>query len=520
MDQKLHAPVVKHFLKKLIAICLACGLGLFAVAAWAPPYWDPPVVLTPANPWAANLTRHPTLIYADPQGQTLTLDWAAHGNTWLWDGAQWHYRGHMGSLSISSLTIIGMVPTSYIMYYDATLAPPAACMPATCQSLGRNCGSVADGCGGTLPCGTCSGGLSCGGSGVPGVCGSPVASCVSGNWSLETVDSAGDVGRRSDIAVEPNGKIHIVYYDVDNHRLKHASRNPGGAWSLETVDQAVNFEDYAQTALALDNAGGLHLAYQRRPITGGEDLIYAYRSPTTGWTTPETVEPGGRTGFGNDLLVDGNGGLHLSYHRHNPDQIRYRYRPPGGNWRMPEVVGHGYGDTALARGPGGGLHFSFSNGSNLFYRFREAGGNWHAAETILNTSQLSNRDLALDSQGGVHVAFQAGGGLNHAYRTPGQPPLGGQWSQQNLDYSGSLGPYLAMALDPADRVHIAYRDAGNDDLKYIGSTLQGSWNPPTVVDAQGQLANYDIGETFAAGQVFVSYFDWSNGDLKLAVGCP
>ncbi|MHB8878266.1 MAG: hypothetical protein ACYC8T_31610, partial [Myxococcaceae bacterium] len=46
------------------------------------------------------------------------------------------------------------------------------CQPKSCIELGKNCGSVADGCGGTLACGNCDvASESCGGSGVPNVCG-------------------------------------------------------------------------------------------------------------------------------------------------------------------------------------------------------------------------------------------------------------------------------------------------------------------------------------------------------------
>jgi hypothetical protein len=47
-----------------------------------------------------------------------------------------------------------------------------SCTPSTCAALGKNCGSVPDGCGGTLSCGGCSGSQTCGGSGVANVCGS------------------------------------------------------------------------------------------------------------------------------------------------------------------------------------------------------------------------------------------------------------------------------------------------------------------------------------------------------------
>jgi hypothetical protein len=49
------------------------------------------------------------------------------------------------------------------------------CKPRTCEGLGANCGPIADGCGGLLNCGTCSGALLCGGGGTPNRCGNPFA---------------------------------------------------------------------------------------------------------------------------------------------------------------------------------------------------------------------------------------------------------------------------------------------------------------------------------------------------------
>jgi hypothetical protein len=48
-----------------------------------------------------------------------------------------------------------------------------ACTPKTCAQLGKNCGPVADGCGGVLACGSCASGQTCGGGGTPSVCGVP-----------------------------------------------------------------------------------------------------------------------------------------------------------------------------------------------------------------------------------------------------------------------------------------------------------------------------------------------------------
>jgi hypothetical protein len=48
--------------------------------------------------------------------------------------------------------------------------PPPTCTPTTCAKLGKNCGQLADGCGGILSCGTCPAGSSCGTT-TPNVCG-------------------------------------------------------------------------------------------------------------------------------------------------------------------------------------------------------------------------------------------------------------------------------------------------------------------------------------------------------------
>lgn len=51
---------------------------------------------------------------------------------------------------------------------DVTVTP--GCEPITCADAGANCGTIPDGCGGKIACGTCAAGEKCGGGG-PNVCG-------------------------------------------------------------------------------------------------------------------------------------------------------------------------------------------------------------------------------------------------------------------------------------------------------------------------------------------------------------
>ena len=59
-------------------------------------------------------------------------------------------------------------------------SPGGACLPESCQSLGSDCGTVVNGCGGVLHCGFCSSGQTCGAV-APNVCGAgtcAVKSCA------------------------------------------------------------------------------------------------------------------------------------------------------------------------------------------------------------------------------------------------------------------------------------------------------------------------------------------------------
>ncbi|PYN96566.1 MAG: hypothetical protein DMD91_21045 [Candidatus Rokuibacteriota bacterium] len=77
------------------------------------------------------------------------------------------------AVSADGRVIVGMAQnstTNVIAGYRLVLPPPV-CARVTCASLGKNCGAISDGCGGTLTCGGCTAPQSCGGGGVANVCG-------------------------------------------------------------------------------------------------------------------------------------------------------------------------------------------------------------------------------------------------------------------------------------------------------------------------------------------------------------
>ena len=69
------------------------------------------------------------------------------------------------------------------------LPAQAACTPTSCALEGKNCGTIADGCGGTLECGTCDAPDTCGGEGEPNVCAAPGGTCAEVAVPTEPVNS-------------------------------------------------------------------------------------------------------------------------------------------------------------------------------------------------------------------------------------------------------------------------------------------------------------------------------------------
>ena len=69
--------------------------------------------------------------------------------------------------------------------------PSGSCKPATCASLGYNCGIWTDGCCGYIDCGTCASPDTCGGGNTLGVCGcTPTDTCAQQGWVCGTPPTA------------------------------------------------------------------------------------------------------------------------------------------------------------------------------------------------------------------------------------------------------------------------------------------------------------------------------------------
>jgi hypothetical protein len=89
--------------------------------------------------------------------------WAFHGPVVLSNGTSWKLQMEWSNAAY---------PNGYANRNGQKGCLQGECVPATCASQGATCGSISDGCGGAVDCGTCIDPESCGGGGTPNMCGS------------------------------------------------------------------------------------------------------------------------------------------------------------------------------------------------------------------------------------------------------------------------------------------------------------------------------------------------------------
>ena len=183
-------------------------------------------------------------------------------------------------------------------------------------------------------------------------------------WHIETVDSAGDVGKyTSSIALDSQGFPHISYYDNSNDNLKYAYKSASG-WHIETVDSEGWVGKY--TSIALDSRGWPHISYYDAT---NKDLKYAYKffNPLRQrfeWHI-ETVDSEGYVGAFTSIALDSNNNPHISYYDDSNDNLKYAYYD-GSGWHIETVDSEGdVGSyTSIALDSRGYPHISYYDATN------------------------------------------------------------------------------------------------------------------------------------------------------------
>ncbi|WKZ83494.1 MAG: cell wall-binding repeat-containing protein [Acidimicrobiia bacterium] len=142
------------------------------------------------------------------------------------------------------------------------------------------------------------------------------ANCAPGGESIQTVDSSSAVGWYTSLALDRSGYPVISYYDISNTALKVAHCNdancaPGGE-SIETVDSAGDVGAFS--SLVLDAAGNPMVAYY---YSSGSDLrLVSCNDPNCAGADEKQISPdsAGSVGAHLSMVLDRAGNPVISYY--------------------------------------------------------------------------------------------------------------------------------------------------------------------------------------------------------------
>ncbi len=332
--------------------------------------------------------------------------------------------------------------------------------------------------------------------------------CAAGLWYIQTVDSAGNVGAYTSLALDGSGYPHISYVDWDNGHLKYAAWN-GTSWDIQTVDGTADV-GYG-TALALDASGYAHISYH--DVTN-QDLKYAAWNGSAWYI--ETVDSAGDVGRFNSLALDASGYARISYQDRTNGHLKYAARD-GSGWDTQTVdSGGGVGrETSLALDASGHPHISYLEATNADLKYAAWDGTSWSMQTVDSGGDVGERNsMALDASGYPHISYFDATNYDLKYARWN----GISWDIQAVDSAGIVGAYTSLALDASGHPHISYHDYLNEDLKYAAWS-GSSWDIETV-DAIGRMGFYTSLALDADGYAHISYYYADIGDLKYATTRP
>ena len=339
------------------------------------------------------------------------------------------------------------------------------------------------------------------------------------SWRCTTVDSGGDVGKYSSIAIKPVSgggiyypEIGITYYDATNGKLKYAYGKlcPICSWSIDSIDEPISFpadNKGRYSSLKYNSSGKPYIAYYFEITSGVDSLMLAsYVGDGSGncanfsivnWQC-DTIKTGEGVGEYASLALDGAGNRHIAYYDRGNHELWLATSTsigkncgPGGNtwycYRMSQNFKNAGQYASLYVDKNNNFHIAYydADNDNLRYAFDSGGGPGPGNCGEIGSGQCVTID---DMQAGYHplgvsmaegaagypiIAYQSQyGGLNLARPVAALGLSGGggncgpeipfsTWYCETIDryyqwVPARHGDYVSIAINPSGLATIAY----------------------------------------------------------------
>jgi hypothetical protein len=246
-------------------------------------------------------------------------------------------------------------------------------------------------------------------------------------------------------------------------------------------------------------------------------------------TSPDTA---GDAGWYTSLVLDASGNPVVSYYDNGPNDLKLLHcndpNCAGGDESIVAVDTAGFvGEyTSLALDANGNPVVSYQEAESEVLRLLHCNdpnctGNDESIVTVDTAGNVgTDTSLALDANGNPVVSYYVGLPNQDLRLLHCNDPncTGGDESITAPDTGGIVGQYTSLALDANGNPVVSYYDFSNGDLKILhcnDPNCDGIADSITSPDMVGNVGQYTSLALDSAGNPVVSYYDVTSGDLKL-----
>jgi len=319
---------------------------------------------------------------------------------------------------------------------------------------------------------------------------------------------SGSVGWYTSLALGAKDQVWIAYQDISNTSLKLAWSEQGVYFSTQ-LEMPNNVGSWASIALGSD--GTVHIAYRDE-----SNFALRYGVYSNGTWKSEQVDVANNPGVGTytSIAVDADGKVTISYYAASNGDLKVA-QGKAGSWAIAAIdQANTTGQmTSCALDGKGAAHvaYYYATGADLRYLTNKT-GSFGSPEIVDTTGTMGQwPSITVDEAQAAHIAYKDASALDLKYATN----KGGVWGFSIIDTAGNVGDYTSIALNAVGSAYIGYQDGTNLNTK-IATNVSGSWQSFTV-DAPGNVGYYLHAALGADKKVRMSYLNWSNNALRVAV---
>ncbi len=346
-----------------------------------------------------------------------------------------------------------------------------------------------------------------------------------------TVDSTGNVGRHTSLAIGVDGLPVISYYDFTNQDLKVLHCGNGACTvgnTITTVDSTDNMGAYSSIAIGSDGLpvisyyngtnGALKVAHCSNVRCDGVNIFtivdFPYNPGSVGWYT--------------SIAIGSDGLPVISYYDQTNGDLRVAHCSnvtcnTGNLIFALDSTGNVGLYTSIAIGSDGLPIISYYDQTNGRLKVARCGnetcssGNTIFAVDAINENVGAHSSIAIGSDGLPVISYYQAttGDLKVLHCSNPTCSMGN--TVVTLDHLGDVGQYTSIAIGSDGLPVISYYDVTNRNLKMVhcGNALCNSGNAITPVDRAGDVGQYTSIAIGADGLPIISYYQATTGDLKV-----